>query len=103
MYVLVKFDDNWADEMDLSGFRVMGAEDYEEWQKALKLLTFPYEPYFGTNENTCYADMIDFQRTLDTQTISDEDAAVIINLFGKKYGHFPSIEDHVDWDDEELS
>ena len=56
MYYLVKYSDNWADEMDIDGFALLTEELYDEFismvNKICDLLrdgeTFEY--YIGTNK-----------------------------------------------------
>lgn len=56
MYYLVKYNDNWADEMDINGFALFTEEEHDEFismvNKICDLLrageTFEY--YIGTNE-----------------------------------------------------
>ena len=56
MYYLVKYNDNWADEIDIEGFALFTEEEYDEFismiNKVCDLLragkTFEY--YIGTNE-----------------------------------------------------
>lgn len=56
MYYLVKYNNNWADEMDIDGFALFTKEEYDEFisivNKICDLLrageTFEY--YVGTNE-----------------------------------------------------
>ena len=33
MFKLVKYSSNWADEMDVDGFRTMTDTELEEWKK----------------------------------------------------------------------
>ena len=44
---LVKYEDNWADEMDLVGFMIMTDQDYDDWLIAVKNT-------FADNENQSY-------------------------------------------------
>lgn len=64
---LAKYDDNWADEFDVSGHCVIDEKTYEKLTK--KLITNPsFTMYIGTNEDIEYGedgqsaeDAIDFQ------------------------------------------
>ena len=52
-YYLVKYDDNWADEVDIDGHTVLRQEEFDKLNKALDkvgYLTF----YVGTNEEIEY-------------------------------------------------
>ena len=54
MFYFVHFDDNYADEFDLSGFRVFTDPEYMEFMNNLEKIKFPFECYFGTNESVSY-------------------------------------------------
>lgn len=52
-YVLLTYDDNYADEFNIHGLRVITKEQYEKSLKELDLYFEKYESYywyFGTNE-----------------------------------------------------
>jgi hypothetical protein len=48
-WVLVVFRDNWADEMDLRGFRVFTVESWQAYQDGIPNRGFSIG--FGTNED----------------------------------------------------
>lgn len=56
MYYLVKYNDNWADKMDIDGFALFTEEEYNEFvsivNKVCDLLRAReiFEYYIGTNE-----------------------------------------------------
>jgi len=99
--LLVKFDENWADEMDVSGFKLFKSE--QDWQKAIKKFKDEREIedeedccfsiYFGTNEDNEYTSFSEFLNCFEVTNISDAEAAVLLTLFPDlvqfEYGHFP--------------
>jgi hypothetical protein len=99
--LLVKFDENWADEMDVSGFKLFKSE--QDWQKAIKEFKDEhgiedeenccFEVYFGTNEENQYTSFSRFLRRFEVTNISDAEAVVLLTLFPDlvqfEYGHFP--------------
>jgi hypothetical protein len=105
MKVLVKFDDNWADEMDVSGFKIF--DNLDAWEKCVNEFTKNrfdgeepeddeenyFEVYFGTNEYNEYESMDEFISNFDIAEISDEEAVAIEKIFPEStscgYGHFP--------------
>ena len=102
MMWLVKWEDNWADEMDLQGFALMTNEEFVHWARlvdaaAKKIdsgVTFDW--YVGTNEWVDYDNGDDFKKASICEMISDKDAEVLKRtiLGGSKfYGLFPSEED----------
>jgi hypothetical protein len=97
MKLLVKYDSNWADEMDINGFKVLTNEQWEKYQKDFKKLFKKecYSYYVGTNEEIEYSDFDEFISDFKTSEITDEEAAVIEKLFGNLstygYGFFPEL------------
>lgn len=100
--ILVKFDDNWADEMDVSGFRLY--DNIDAWKKTIDEFkeeheitdedeTNYFEVNFGTNEFIEYESLDEFLNNFEVLEISDEDAAVIETVFPEAssygYGQFP--------------
>jgi hypothetical protein len=80
--VFVKVDANWADEFDIDGF-IVAKKD--EWDKSVEKLKkdFPSEQeiYFGTNEYIEFADIEDFESSLEVTEITDVEAEVLNKLF----------------------
>jgi len=98
MKLLVKYDSNWADEMDIEGFKVFTDEQWEDHQKAFqkrfkedKVYTY----YVGTNEEIEYSSFKEFMRDFKVSEITDEEAAVLEKLFDnlstRGYGFFPEL------------
>lgn len=105
--ILVKFDDNWADEMDISGFKVY--DSIEDWNQAVK--TFEdehksdrgyeedeplgeFEIYVGTNEEIMYNSMEEFLKYFEVIEITKDQKFAIESVFPEAtsdcgYGHFP--------------
>ncbi len=96
MYKLVKYNGNWADEMDVGGFRIMSDKDFKVWEKDWKK-TFKEDGEFtfhvGTNEEIPYEDYESLMADFDIQNISKEEYDVISRLFTDAdsygYGFFP--------------
>jgi hypothetical protein len=94
--LLIKFDDNCADEMDVSGFKLF--DNLDAWNAAIaefKEENNGYlEVFFGTNEYIGYETVEEFLVQFDITEISDAAAEVIETLFPEAklsygYGHFP--------------
>jgi len=82
--VLVKFQKDWADEFDVYGFKIF--DSLAEWE-ATADAGADSEYYFGTNEGW---DAGDFSESdFKVQAIGDAEAADIIAVLGRQYGHFP--------------
>jgi hypothetical protein len=98
--LLVKFDDNWADEMDVSGFKLF--DNLDAWNKALEEKKKRrelenddqcFEVCFGTNEYIDYDSFGSFLNRFQITEISKDTAEIIGGLFPEAksygYGHFP--------------
>jgi hypothetical protein len=98
--ILVKFDDNWADEMDVSGFKIF--DNLDAWNKALEkkktILELEddeqyFEVCFGTNEYIEYDSFSEFLERFQITEISKDTAEVFGAMFPEAksygYGHFP--------------
>jgi len=90
--ILVKFEGNWADEMDIYGFHVMSEEQWEYKKNEIKHTPFPEEVYFGTNEYETYETPEEYLRNFKVIEITEIEAEIISRLFGSYYGSFAIIE-----------
>ena len=93
---LIKFKDNWADEMDLDGFRVCSDEETNKIKDAMDKLEFPLEIYFGTNEAVDYHSKESLMNSFTITRIEHSTASLLISYLGKEYGDFPDIEAYVE-------
>lgn len=96
---LVKYNDNWADEMDLDGFRLMERNEYREFVKGIKAIKrFPLEIYIGTNQEVTYESVEDIIKALKFETVTKDEFALLTTLFPQAakwgYGTFPDFEDY---------
>jgi hypothetical protein len=53
-HVLVKWDTNWADEMDIAGFAIMERKTWNEYKENLRKKKHPFSICIGTNEEIEY-------------------------------------------------
>jgi hypothetical protein len=95
--ILVKYEDNWADEVDIYGFRLF---DLKEWMAYKDDLVkhiaengeLKYS--FGTNEEITYDSVEDVLRQFTVNEISMEEYDAIVSAFNfgmrRKFGDFPS-------------
>jgi len=83
--ILLKYKDDWADEMDINGFLIVDKETYDKYMKLLKEWPNPYRPievYVGTNESVEFYNLRDFKDRVKKREISDEEAAFLTDIFG---------------------
>lgn len=96
---LVRFEENWADEMDIYAFAVFSAKEYRCWrhvvarlEKAMEKAVFTYS--FGTNEEQDYDTFAEFDQCFTVKPITNDQANTIRDAFGisEYYGQFPTID-----------
>ena len=100
-YFLVKFEDNYADEFDVYGFRIMNEKELMKFTNDIrKLKKFPLEIYFGTNEALIFESQKDCMAGFKMLPITKDEMSSLKKLFPNAekwgYGFFPSFEDYVD-------
>lgn len=91
--VLVSFEDNWADEMDICGWNIMTEEDKDEYFSDFKKI-FDERGYYnfsvGTNEDIEYDSFKDFKSHFKIKKLTDEESKIICKVFRNiDQGFFP--------------
>lgn len=90
--LFIQFNDNWADEMDVRGGKIMTEKEYEEYITAAKK-AFEVNDYIdfwiGTNESIDYGDFTDFINTLTIYSITEKEENVLRRFNLENYGFFP--------------
>lgn len=84
--VIVKWESNYADEMDISGFVLMDKADANIWKKKIKTIEDQFTIYVGTNEDIEYGSGEELLSEIKIQNISDAEYEAIINAVGKEFG-----------------
>lgn len=127
--VLVKFRDNWADEMDVYGSRVMTKED---WEKYIHIATECFQDYYnhienenqnddsdvenywdeygsiefciGSNESIEYMSVAAFKSCFTVVEITDNEAEVLMKCGLDNFGFFPEevFEEWMSWNNIEF-
>jgi hypothetical protein len=91
-WTLVKFADNWADEIDVAGFMVVSTEELEGWKS--KIPDEEFSVCIGTNEEIEYSDREQFLKKHTFTPLTQEQAQVYFDHFGKR------VTSCEDWDGE---
>lgn len=79
--VLLKFEMDWADEMNVYGFRIMSEDKWVDLEARLR-----------SNEGWDYLTVREYlDDGITTTIISDDVAKTIIDTLGEDYGHFPDL------------
>ena len=117
---LLKFNDNWADEMDVDGFVIYDEDEYKAWLDKIPDHKFSYG--IGTNEEIEYSSKAVFLNSVATTNLTPEEVQFFFKFFGhpstkcigwdSKAGEFKRIERSTaagygffpdfDWIDEDL-
>lgn len=85
MAVLIKWEQNWADEFDMTGFQILSDEDYNRFIDRINNADYPVEASFGTNESYEFESIEDITRSIDAITLTEKEAETFSNLFGEKF------------------
>lgn len=97
--VLVQWDSNWADEMDVSGFVIIVQKEATELKKKLREKKQAFELCIGTNEEIEYENGKELLDELTFTKLKPEEAATLEKHLGDCYG-FTNFLD-IDEDDED--
>lgn len=97
---LVTSDTNWADEMDLWGFEVVGDAYYKV---AMEVLNYAFNDVgisvskcVGTNEDIEFNDYDDVKRAFTAKDIKEDEVKIFKRLFQSTYGGFAVFTEVVD-------
>ncbi len=82
MKILIKFNDNYADEFDVDGFRVYTQEEWDEFKAFASSIPWPQAFYFGTNEGIEYTSAEALFKQYEVIEITDEQGDFLIAQFG---------------------
>ena len=85
-YVLLKWDSNWADEMDVEGFKIVSKSQFEEWSERMKERR-GFNICIGTNEDIEYSNGRELLSEIKVKPISEDEANVIKKFFGTSGGY----------------
>lgn len=85
-YVLVQTHDNWADEMDIYGYRIISRAAYDqrliELQEEFEEADGTYMWYIGTNEDIEYSNFDNFLETLTVTELTKKEAQNLVQVLG---------------------
>lgn len=84
--ILVKFEDNWADEMNVEGFNIFTKEEWETFKTKLENKQSEFQVCIGTNEELEYSNGNDCLRHMTVSEISIAAAEIIEDAIGSCFG-----------------
>lgn len=76
---LIKYDSNWADEIDIDGFIVLSDELHDNFIEAINRIEY-LEFYIGTNEEIIYESPEEILNDLEISDITVEQAKVLYDI-----------------------
>lgn len=83
-FVLVKFEDNWADEMDVHGFKIYEIEEWTELKVKIAKLNRKMEFCIGTNEELEFKNGKAILKSMTEYKITENEKKFLENIFGNK-------------------
>ena len=84
--VLVTYNGNWADEMDISAIHIFDKADWDKVVAFAKSYKSEISVCIGTNEEVEFDNGNDWLRNMEAKSISDNDAKVIEKHIGDSFG-----------------
>jgi hypothetical protein len=98
--ILITWDTNWADEMDIAGFKIVTETEANEFKEKLKNNKDWFTICIGTNEDIEYGSGKDLLSELKFKKITEEEEIIIKKFFGDSFGHtdFMRVDE---WDDDD--
>jgi hypothetical protein len=99
-YYLYKFEDNWADEADFSGFAIFTEEEKRKHEIGIKrAFKNGGSICFGTNEDNEYDSYEDVESTFEFEEITKQEYFTIKRLFGETFGHLGPLDESGNYED----
>lgn len=94
--ILVKFTEDYADEFDISGFRVMTETKWNSHIADVRLTAkWPQSKYFGSNEGIEWASFDDYLRAFKVVPITPEQAEFLDSAFSvSDRGNFLQLDEY---------
>jgi len=99
--LLIEYDSNWADEMNVNGFQVMTEVEFENYKKTVNRVfetsTYGWTFGIGTNQEIDYEKEKEFFNDIKVSELSDEEYMMFKKYFTRydkmiTYGFFPDID-----------
>jgi len=99
---LIEYQYDYADEFYVHGFEIVSKEELDEINKKIENSVYPIEQYFGTNEAIEWDDPDDVKEGMIVKEITQEEADILIKIFGKGFAFSPEYDEHFNETTEEI-
>jgi hypothetical protein len=86
-HVIVNWDTNWADEMDVQGFVILTDKEWKSFNKKVKSIDEDFTISIGSNEEIEYSNGEELLEDLTIEKITQEEAKTITKVIGDMFGH----------------
>lgn len=98
-YIIVFYNGDWAEEIDVGGYWYTDKKTYESWVKNLDDVDYPYVLYIGTNQEIEYENKNAILYDLRVKEITKEQYEALKAIHCSSwYGDFPDPEPRVNED-----
>jgi hypothetical protein len=87
-YYLVKYQSDWADEMDIFGLDLLTDTDKEYFERLAPSHDSPLVHNVGTNEDIKYTSKEQLLDCYEWVSITQQEYEILKKLIGTYYGHF---------------
>lgn len=84
--VLVTWDSNWADEMDISGFKIFNEDEWNTFKETVSKRKHQFTIFVGTNEDIDYDNGKMLLEELTIKKLSEDEYKVIKKFVGEEFG-----------------
>lgn len=78
-FYLLKYDSNWAGEMDINGFIVYDKDEYNEWLSKIPKRSFEFG--IGTNETIEYRNKAELLKEVKVTVLTAEEVTFFYKFF----------------------
>lgn len=96
-HYLVKFQDNWADEMDIAGFYIYEKTTWDELKTNIENIKTKMVFSIGTNEEINYDSGEELLNSLEVIEITSRQYNTIVKLFPDAYFGETSVFDNISY------
>ena len=101
--VFLKWDTNWADEMDVEGTAIMDKKEWEDYRESVSKIKRSFDIYVGSNEEIEYSNGDALLREITAREMTDEEAKVVSKFVGMESGftQFLRVVNLIDYDEDD--
>ena len=99
--VLLKWESNWADEMDISGFVITSEDIWENYKKKVESIEDEFAIIIGTNEEIPYDNGEHLLEEISVIKLTNEEYDIIGKTIGFQFGETQFFKLEIEKEDDE--